>query len=51
MMTPSVYQFVLTDRQWKREHRIAHARSMLKQAQAPSDRQFWREVLEANVGE
>ena len=44
----NVYEYVITDRQWKREHRIAHAKMMLAKAKPGADKQFWREVLEAN---
>ncbi len=45
---PSVYEYVLSDRQWKRAHRIAHAKVMLAKAITHDEKQFWREVLEAN---
>lgn len=46
-----LYKYLLSDRQWKREHRIAHAKAMLKQAETRGEREFWRDVLDANTGE
>lgn len=37
-----VQDFVKSDRQWFREHRLAHAKSML--VRQPS--QFWKDVVE-----
>ena len=47
-MTKSVFEYVIADRQWKREHRIAHAKMMLAKAKPGEEKHFWREVLEAN---
>lgn len=47
----SVQEFLKADRQWRREHRIAHAKSMLGRANTRDEKQFWRDVLEANVGD
>ena len=46
-----LYKYLMSDRQWKRDHRIAHAKAMLKQAETRNDREFWRDVIEANVGD
>lgn len=43
--------WLLADRQWKREHRIAYARRALKFAHAKEDQEdvaFWRAVVKAN---
>lgn len=45
----SVRSYILGDRQWKREHRIAHAKVMLTAATSQHDREFWRQVLNANM--
>lgn len=39
----NVQKFLLADRQWRREHRIEHAKSMLKRAIERTEKQFWRE--------
>lgn len=44
-----VRAYLLQDRQWKREHRIAHAKVMLVKAKSQHDRDFWRQVLNANM--
>jgi len=46
-----LYKYLLTDRQWRREHRISHARLMLKVAKSREEREFWRDVIEANIGD
>jgi len=46
----SVYEFVHSDRQWKREHRINHIKYMLTKAQSGKEREYWRQVLEVNEG-
>jgi len=46
-----LYKYLLDDRQWRKEHRVAHAKAMLKQAKTREEREFWRDVIEANVGE
>jgi len=46
-----LFKYLISDRQWKRDHRIAHAKAMLKQAETRSEREFWRDVIEANVGD
>lgn len=40
--------YLSQDRQWKREHRIAHARYQLGLASDDSSRDFWKGVLRAN---
>ena len=40
--------YLHSDRQWKREHRIVHARTMLRQASSAADKNFWKAVLQAN---
>ena len=39
--------YLLSDRQWKREQREAHARYKLDTAQTPRDKAFWKAVLAA----
>jgi len=46
-----LFKYLISDRQWKRDHRIAHAKAMLKQAGTHTEREFWRDVIEANVGD
>jgi hypothetical protein len=46
MTTPEVLAFLKGDRQWFREHRIAHARLQVAKA-SPDDIMFWLDVLEA----
>ncbi len=48
MMGTDLQAYLLSDRQWKRSHRIAHATMQLKQAVDETTRGFWRSVLEAN---
>jgi len=43
--------YLIADRQWKREHRIDHAKMMLRKADTPVEKQFWRSVIDANVGD
>lgn len=42
-MTPKDY--AVAQRQWKREHRIAHAKMKLKSSVSPTDIAFWTDVL------
>ena len=44
----TVKAYILADRWWKREHRIAHAKMMVVAAKSQHDREFWRQVLQAN---
>ena len=44
----TVRDYLLADRQWKRDHRIAHAKRMLALVTTPKEKQFWRDVLDAN---
>jgi len=37
--------FVLSDRQWPRHLRIAHARWQMKNATTPEVREFWRKII------
>lgn len=50
-MNMNLRDYLLADRQWPRQHRISHAKYMLKQATTPTDKQFWRSVIDANVGD
>ncbi len=43
---PQVLNYLKGDRQWFREHRIAHARLQVLKA-PPDDIMFWLDVLEA----
>ena len=39
--------YLLSDRQWTREHRESHARYMLDNADTLRDKAFWRAVVNA----
>ena len=39
--------YLLSDRQWKREHRESHARHMLDNADTLRDKAFWRAIVNA----
>jgi hypothetical protein len=39
--------YLLSDRQWKREHRESHARYMLGEADTLRDKVFWRAIVNA----
>jgi hypothetical protein len=39
--------YLLSDRQWRREHREQHARYKLETANTPRDKAFWKGVLAA----
>jgi hypothetical protein len=39
--------YLLSDRLWKREHREAHARYMLGEADTLRDKAFWRAIVNA----
>lgn len=41
-------EYLLADRQWKRDVRINRAKVMLRKAATPQEKQFWRDVLNAN---
>lgn len=43
--------YIIEDRQWKREYRINHARYMLSKAVTEQDKQFWRDVIDTNKEE
>jgi hypothetical protein len=43
-----VKTYLLQDRQWPRELRIAHAQFQLKKVTVPEEFDFWKAVLEAN---
>lgn len=43
--------YIISDRQWKRDHRLGHARHMLTKAVTEQDKQFWRDVIDANKEE
>ena len=45
----NVKDYILADRQWKRDHRVAHARSQLAKATTPLEKSFWEAVLTANL--
>ena len=44
----TVKEWLLQDRQWLREHRLQHARYKLSQSVTENDKNFWRQVIEAN---
>jgi hypothetical protein len=44
----AVQKYLKEDRQWKREHRIAHAKAELARSQNKTAREFWLEILDAN---
>jgi len=46
-MEDEVRLYLLSDRCWKREHREAHARYMLGEADTLRDKAFWQGVLDA----
>ena len=50
-MTPKLQhlfeRFVVSERQWSRACRIAHARYMLTYSTRPVERKFWIDVLKA----
>lgn len=49
-MTPR--QWCMANRQWKREHNIAHAKLMLAQSDSEQVDGFWKSVLdELGVGD
>lgn len=48
-MSPEFKRFLIADRQWKREHRIAHAKHQLAAAKTTGEHDFWRSVLDANA--
>lgn len=41
-----VDDFVASERQWERVHRILYARSQMRKASDPDIIAFWREVLD-----
>jgi hypothetical protein len=45
-----VEEYILKDRQWKRDHRIGHAKMQLVKAMKEGSGQmhFWRAVLQRN---
>ena len=50
-MELNLYKYLQIDLQWKRDCRIAYAKAMLKKAETREEREFWRDVLEANTGD
>jgi len=40
--------YCLGDRQWRREHRIAHAEYRRKIAKSDDDRRFWKAIIKRN---
>ena len=42
----SIDKWLLDNRQWRREHNIAHARHMLSRATTAQARSFWQLILE-----
>ena len=50
-MELNVQKYLLADRQWPRQHRISHARAKLAKAETKHEKQFWRSILEANMGD
>lgn len=47
-MNRKVKEYLESDRQWLRVHRIAHAEYQLKKSTIKEDKIFWKAVLEAN---
>jgi hypothetical protein len=43
-----VQKYLKQDRQWTREMRIMRAKSQLRLAKSNREKEFWRDVLEAN---
>jgi hypothetical protein len=41
----NVQTYIHNDRQWKREHRIAHAEAMLARAKDIKEITFWESIL------
>ncbi len=41
--------FLLSDRQWPRKLRIAHAEMQSAASATPEDKKFWRGVIDANT--
>ncbi len=46
-LADEVKLYLLSDRQWKREHRIAHAAYKLETANTANDKEFWSAILDA----
>lgn len=44
----NVREHLLKDRQWKREHRLAFAKSMLAHAITKQEINFWQSIIDAN---
>jgi hypothetical protein len=42
-----VAEYLKGERQWKREHRIAHAQLQLRLSEEAETRAFWKDVLRA----
>ena len=47
----NIEAFLKSDRQWRREERIPHARYQLLRATTAEERSFWEAVLRANTQE
>ena len=46
--TQDLQKFLKSDRQWPRHLRIHHAQTMLDKAKTGPERDFWKQVLDAN---
>jgi len=44
----NVQEYIVADRQWPRNLRIAHAKSRLQAAKTHQEKTFWQAVLDAN---
>ncbi len=42
-----VLETLESNRQWLREHNIAHAKFRLKKTKDPKDKSFWKAILES----